>query len=65
MKETMDIIEFIRKTTDITLLPYQEDLIRKMVKGDTVMITTRGVSKTTLARALDEYMQYRKLEGAK
>ncbi len=59
MAET-DIIKFTKDVLGIELLPYQEDMLRRMEKGETVVFGMRP-GKRTLSRVWDEYLQFKKV----
>jgi len=60
MMAEKDIVKFARDVLGIELLPYQEDLLRRMEKGETVVFGMRGPGKRTLNRVWDEYLQFKK-----
>jgi len=58
MAET-DIVKFAKDILGVELLPYQEDMLRRMEKGETVVFGMRP-GKRTLNRVWDEYLQFKK-----
>ena len=58
MAET-DIVKFAKEMLGVELLPYQEDLLRRIAKGETVVFGMRP-GKRTLNRVWDEYLQFKK-----
>lgn len=59
MSET-DIVKFAKDILGVELLPYQEDMLRRMEKGETVVFGMRP-GKRTLSRVWDEYLQFKKI----
>lgn len=54
-----DIIKFTKDILGVELLPYQEDMLRRMEKGETVVFGMRG-GKRMLERVWNEYLQFKK-----
>ena len=63
MAET-DIVKFAKDVLGVELLPYQEDMLRRMEKGETVVFGMRP-GKRTLSRVWDEYLQFKKMAPLK
>lgn len=59
MAET-DIVKFAKDVLGVELLPYQEDMLRRMEKGETVVFGMRP-GKRTLSRVWNEYLQFKKI----
>jgi len=55
----MDIVKFAKDILGVELLPYQEDMLRRMEKGETLVFGMRS-GKRTLRRVWDEYLQFKK-----
>lgn len=56
----MDIVKFAKDVLGIELFPYQEDLLRRIEKGETVIFGMRP-GKRVLNRVWDEYLQFKKV----
>jgi len=59
-----DIIDFAKDILNIELLPYQEEIIRKLVEeagGKLIIYSAPKSNMSTYYRIIDEYRQFKKI----
>ncbi len=65
----LDIVEFARIVLGIKLYPGQEEVLRRLERGEEVVFMTRRISKSTLWLIWDEYKklkdEHERGEGAR